>query len=141
MLGESSMSEMHEVQMPHDHVSIFELISQLKDNHDVRLAGDVDAAAVWKVSFIGEPSFRHVNRIAMFRDYLDALLPGDLQPVGAERGSVVVLFSQREASDAFVDRSNDLIRHADRFDTIAGFLGVSEVSFGSEVLKFVKNVV
>jgi hypothetical protein len=130
------MSGMHEVHAQRETVSIFDLISRLKASHDVPPADDVDLSATWKVSFRGEPSFRHVNRIAMFREYLDALLPGDLEAVGAERGSVVVLFGQHEVSDVFVHESKELIRHSDKFESIAAFLGISELRFDGCALKF-----
>jgi hypothetical protein len=130
------MGNMNEVHAQRESVSIFDLIARLKARHDVAPAEDVDLSATWKVSFRGEPSFRHVNRIAMFRDYLDALLPGDLETVGAERGSVVVLFAQHEVSDVFVHESKELIRHSDKFESIAAFLGISELRFDGATLKF-----
>ena len=116
---------------------IFKLIDRLKSNKSVTFAGSHVDRTIWRVSFKGEPSFRHVNRIGMFRDYLGSLLPGSLETVGGERGSVVVLFATRDSiADGFAQTSGSPILEKSDFVEIAGLLGVSSLEFGDSKLEF-----
>ena len=114
-----------------------ELIVALKEQRSVRYLENVDDSALWKVSFRGEPSFRHVNRISMFRDFLDSLLPGGLETAGGERGSVVVMFAANDVEPAAFDKASiDLSKSRDKFLEAAQFLGISSLEYGKQKLEF-----
>lgn len=116
---------------------VHDLIVALKEQRSVRYLDNVEGRNLWKVSFRGEPSFRHINRISMFRDFLDSLLPGGLVTAGGERGSVVVMFAPHDvAPDDFEKASLDLSESPDVFREVAQFLGISSLEYGGHKLDF-----
>lgn len=116
---------------------VFELLSQLKARQPVEFDNRNAPESRWRVNFTGTPSFRHANRIGIFRDFLDGLLPGSMETVGGELGSVVVHFApQEDVDDAYITSSKQLATEIDNFTEIAGFLGISSLEFGDEKLVF-----
>lgn len=116
---------------------IFELIDKLRGHQPVEFRSDLPSSCLWRVTFRGEPSFRHVNRIGMFREFLDDLLPGELETVGGELGSVVVVFGPHQAADAeFIARSNSLVEDRSKFEKVSEFLGINSLEYDGKKLSF-----
>ncbi len=116
---------------------LLNLIAGLKKNIPVLFSAEADQAKVWRVSFRGEPSYRHMNRICMFRDFLDSLLPGGLETVGGECGSVVVMFGPQDVDLAeFSQASIELLGQQGQFNEVAQMLGISYLEYSGKRLEF-----
>jgi hypothetical protein len=116
---------------------VFDLIEKLMSGHNVRYRDDIDPNAVWRANFIGQPSFRHANRISILREYLDALLPGRVETVAAEVGSVVVEFAAADSNEPdFQSLSEQLAQDQVAFRDVASRVGLESLSFANQTLTF-----
>lgn len=116
---------------------VFDLLEKLIDGQDALYRDDVDPNAVWRANFIGEPSLRHANRISILRDFLDSVLPVDVETVAAKIGSVVVDFAPADtASPGFLDASRALSTDRQAFQEIATRIGLRSLSFAGTELIF-----
>lgn len=116
---------------------IFELLSKLK-KEEVYTFRDGGGAGddVWSVNFSGTPSFRHANRIGIFRDFLGALLPGHLETIAGRPGSVVVDFAPEDDTQEYCAASKRLAGDKGAFLDIAALLGITSLSFNGVNLEF-----
>jgi hypothetical protein len=111
-----------------DATRIFALIDHLKDRQDVEFFKSIRHP--WKVTFRGEPSLRHANRIALFREFLADKVGAQLLVAAGQQGSVAVSFTLADSDEAhYLELSSRIVHHPDVFRDIAQRLGITAIEF------------
>jgi hypothetical protein len=91
----------------------------------------------WHVRFAGDPSLRHANKIAIFREFLSELLATDLRVSGYRYGSVIVEMTPKSVpTEEYVRKSEELFLSNSAlvmFNAMAQKLEISEICFGGRV--------
>jgi hypothetical protein len=121
---------------------IFALIDYLKSirpntaSEPVQFFNDIKTP--WRVVFKGEPSLRHANKIAIFREFLSELLVTDLRVSGGSQGSLAVdMAPKAEMTSRYIEKSENLFLSNSAqlmFKAMAQKLEISEIGFGEHTI-------
>lgn len=112
---------------------IYALLDLLKQGQGMRF---IESNEGWEVSFHGDASLRHANRISRFREFLASQLLEDVKVAGARIGSVVIEYAIEARSPSSSARSRTLLQRRELLTTVARELGIRSIAYGGEVLEF-----
>ena len=119
---------------------IFDLLENLIDGQNTRYRYDVNPNMIWRAHFIGNPSLRHANRISILRDFLNSLLPEDVEIVASGTEGVIIEFAPSSVmSRNFVDASKKIFDVPEIFSEISQRIGLLSVSFSDTELKITSD--
>ena len=112
---------------------IYALLEILKKGQGLRF---IETDSTWEVSFHGDASFRHANRISKFREFLTTQLQEDVKVAGARPGSVVIEYAMERGSPSASTRSKALLQQRPLLMVIAMELGIKSIKYGHDVIEF-----